>query len=195
MADIIRSSAAEYLTYVAAIGKSDESVEVRYEDENLWLTQKLMAQLYDVNVKTINYHLNRIYADCELPKEATIRKFQIVQMEGSRQITREVIHYDLHAIIAVGFKVNSELAAQFRRWANMMLHDYTIQGWAIDDQRLKSGNILQGAGNISTALAKQHAETEFEKYRIKQDSLYESDFDRFLRLQEASLGFNEKKEV
>ena len=107
-ADIIRSSAAEYLTFVSATGAADEGIEVRYEDENVWLTQKLMAQLYGVEPNTINYHLDQIYADNELPKDATIRKFRIVQTEGSRQVRREVLHYDLHAIIAVGSRQDSQ---------------------------------------------------------------------------------------
>ena len=337
--DIVRSSAAEYLTFVSATGAADEGIEVRYEDENIWLTQKLMAQLYDVEPNTINYHLDQIYADGELPKEATIRKLRIVQTEGSREVKREVLHYDLHAIIAVGFKVNSERAVQFRKWANLVVRDFTIQGWAMDDERLKSGgsvftedyfekllervreirlserkfyqkvtdiyatavdydpqakatrrffsavqnkmhyaihgqtaaevimdradaekehmgltswegapagkihkydvsvaknylsadelgqlerlvssyldmaelqakrripmtmsdwedrltgflelvnpDVLQDAGRVSAEMAKLHAETEFEKYRIRQDALYESDFDRFLALEEA----------
>lgn len=141
-ADIVRSSAAEYLTFVSATGAADEGIEVRYEDENVWLTQKLMAQLYGVDVRTINDHLKNIYADAELDEGATIRKYRIVQTEGSRQIQREVLHYSLQAIIAVGFKVNSERAVQFRKWANVVLHDYTIQGWALDDERLKSGGSI-----------------------------------------------------
>lgn len=99
---IVYSSAAEYLSYVAATGGSDESIELRYEDENIWLTQKMMATLYGVEVSTINVHLKKIYEDAELSPEATIRKFQIVQTEGSRQVAREVIHYNLQMIIAVG---------------------------------------------------------------------------------------------
>jgi hypothetical protein len=114
----IRSSAAEYLVFVAASGDSPQSVEMRYEDENIWLTQKMLAVLYDVEVPTINEHLKNIYADSELTEDATIRNFRIVQTEGSRQVEREVKHYGLQAIVAVGFKVNSERAVQFRKWVN-----------------------------------------------------------------------------
>ena len=112
----IRSSAAEYLTYVASIGDQQDSIEIRYEDENIWLTQKMMAVLYDVAISTINEHIKKIYADSELEQEATIRKFRIVQTEGLRQVSREVAHYNLQMIIAVGFKVNNERAVQFRKW-------------------------------------------------------------------------------
>ena len=139
---IVYSSAAEYLTYVAATGGSDESIELRYEDENIWLTQKMMATLYGVEVSTINVHLKKIYEDAELSPEATIRKFQIVQTEGNRQVAREVIHYNLQMIIAVGFKVNSERAVQFRKWVNGIASTYTIKGWVMDDERLKRGTFL-----------------------------------------------------
>ena len=106
----IRSSAAEYLTYVASVGDQQDSIEMRYEDENIWLTQKMMATLYDVSVAAINQHIKKIYEDSELEPESTIKKFLIVQMEGTRQVSREVAHYNLQMIIAVGFKVNNERA-------------------------------------------------------------------------------------
>lgn len=135
----IRSSAAEYLTYVATVGDQQDSIEMRYEDENIWLTQKMMAALYDVNVRTINEHIKKIYDDSELESISTIRKFRIVQTEGSRQVSREVAHYNLQMIIAVGFKVNNERSVQFRKWANGIVKNYTIKGWVIDDERLKNG--------------------------------------------------------
>lgn len=135
----IRASAAEYLTYIAATGSSQDSIEMRYEDENIWLTQKMMATLYDVGLATINEHIKKIYDDAELTKEATIRKFRIVQTEGSRQVSREVNHYNLQMIISVGFKVNNPRAVQFRKWANTIVKSYTIKGWAVDSERLKSG--------------------------------------------------------
>lgn len=138
----IRSSAAEYLTFVASTGDSDESVEMRYEDENIWLTQKMMAVLYDVGVNTINYHIKKIFKDSELKQKSTIRKFRIVQNEGERKIEREMNHYSLQMIIAVGFKVNSERAVQFRKWVNMIASEYTIKGWVMDDERLKQGTYL-----------------------------------------------------
>ena len=136
---LTRSSAAEYLTFVAAAGDSESSVEMRYEDENIWLTQKMMATLYDVTVPAINQHLKRIFGDDELERGATIKKYLIVQTEGNRQVQREVEHYNLQVIIAVGFKVENEHAVQFRKWANQIVKDYTIQGWTMDVDRLKSG--------------------------------------------------------
>ena len=138
----IRSSAAEYLTYVASVGDKQDSVEMRYEDENIWLTQRMMATLYDVGLPTINEHIKKIYADSELEETATIRNFRIVQTEGSRQVTRDTKHYSLQMIIAVGFKVNSERAVQFRKWVNQIAKDYTIKGWVMDDERLKRGAYL-----------------------------------------------------
>lgn len=138
----IRSSAAEYLTYIASTGDIVESMEIRYEDENIWLTQKMMAVLYDVDVRTINYHIKKIFDDSELSENSTIRKFRIVQSEGSRQIEREVIHYSVQMIIAVGFRVNSERAVQFRKWINEIASEYTIKGFAMDDERLKRGTLL-----------------------------------------------------
>ena len=138
----IRSSAAEYLTYVASVGDQQDSIEMRYEDENIWLTQKMMATLYDVDVRTINEHIKKIYSDSELEEESTIRNFRIVQTEGIRQVTRDTKHYSLQMIIAVGFKVNSERAVQFRKWVNQIAKDYTIKGWVMDDERLKRGTYL-----------------------------------------------------
>ena len=152
----IRSSAAEYLTFVSTIGDQPESVELRYQDENIWLTQRLMAELYGVELPTINEHIKKIFADNELTEEATIRNFRIVQNEGSRQVTREVKHYSLQMIIAVGFKVNNERAVQFRKWANGIVKDYTIQGWVMDSERLKKGG---------TILTKDYFEKQLEKIR------------------------------
>ena len=152
----IRSSAAEYLTFVASTGDSKESIEMRYEDENIWLTQKMMAQLYDVDVRTVNFHILKVYEDDELVEEATVRNFRIVQTEGSRQVSREVKHYNLQMIIAVGFKVNNERAVQFRKWANAIVKDYTIKGWVMDAERLKNGG---------TVLTEQYFEEQLEKIR------------------------------
>ena len=152
----LRSSAAEYLTFVSAIGDQPESVELRYQDENIWLTQRLMAELYGVDVRTISEHIQKIYADRELEEEATIRNFRIVQTEGTRQVSREVKHYSLQMIIAVGFKVNNERAVQFRKWANAVVKDYTIQGWVMDSERLKKGG---------TILTKDYFEKQLEKVR------------------------------
>lgn len=138
----IRSSAAEYLTYVASVGESSQDIEVRYEDENIWLTQKAMGLLYNVETNTINYHIKKIFSDSELDENSTIRKFRIVQNEGERQIERKVAHYNLQMIIAVGFKLNSERAVQFRKWVNQIASEYTIKGWVMDDERLKRGTYL-----------------------------------------------------
>ncbi len=138
----LRSSAAEYLTFVASTGERGESIEIRYEEENIWLTQKKLAQLYDVNIRTVNEHIKKIYADHELSEETTIRNFRIVQNEGGRTVRRKVNHYNLQMIIAVGFKVNSERAVQFRKWVNHIAKEYTIKGWVMDDERLKRGTYL-----------------------------------------------------
>ncbi len=152
----IRSSAAEYLTYVSVVGDQQSSVEMRYEDENVWLTQKMMAQLYDVAPNTINEHIKKIFDDSELQEVATIRNFRIVQIEGSREVSRDVKHYSLQMIIAVGFKVNNERAVQFRKWANAIVKDFTIQGWVMDDDRLK---------NSGTLLTKEYFEKQLQKIR------------------------------
>lgn len=152
----IRSSAAEYLTYAAAVGDQQSSVEMRYEDENIWLTQRMMAELYGVSVSAVNQHIKKIYDDGELVPEATIKKYLIVQNEGDRQINRQVAHYNLQIIIAVGFKVGNERAVQFRKWANAIVKDYTIKGWVMDDERLK---------NSGTILTEKYFEEQLEKIR------------------------------
>ena len=138
----IRSSAAEYLTFVASTGDCAESFEMRYEDENIWLTQKMMAALYDVSKQTISQHIQRIYDDGELLPEATVKKYLTVQIEGTRQIARNLDHYSLQMIIAVGFKVNNQRAVQFRKWAGQIVKDHTIQGWTMDPERLKKGHMF-----------------------------------------------------
>jgi len=136
---IVRSSAAEYLTFVAATGSSEINVEMRYEDENIWLTQKMMATLYDVSVPAINQHLKRIFTDNELEETAVIKHYLTTAADGKNY---QVKHYNLQAIIAVGFKIENERAVQFRKWANQIIKDYTIQGWAMDVDRLKSGGSI-----------------------------------------------------
>ena len=135
----IRSSTAEYLTYIASVGDVETSFEMRYEDENIWLTQKLMAVLYDVDVRTVNYHIKKIFADSELQEDSVIRKFRITADDGK---TYNANHYSLEMIIAVGFKVNSERAVQFRKWVNQIARDYTIKGWVMDVERIKRGTYL-----------------------------------------------------
>ena len=135
----IRSSTAEYLTYIASVGDVETSFEMRYEDENIWLTQKLMAALYDVDVRTVNYHIKKIFADSELQEDSVIRKFRITADDGKTYNTN---HYSLEMIIAVGFKVNSERAVQFRKWVNQIARDYTIKGWVMDVERIKRATYL-----------------------------------------------------
>lgn len=135
----IRSSAAEYLTFTASNGDDESSVEVRYEDENIWMTQKMLAALYDVDVRTVNYHIKKVFDDNELDENSVIRKFRITAADGKSYLTN---HYGLQMIIAVGFKVNSERAVQFRRWVNDIAMSYTIKGWVMDDERLKRGTTL-----------------------------------------------------
>lgn len=135
----IRSSAAEYLTFVAATGEDSSRVEVRYEDENIWITQKMMAALYEVDVRTVNYHIKKIFEDSELTEDSVIRKFWITAADGKEYNTK---HYNLQMIIAVGFKVNSVRAVQFRKWVNQIAKNYTIKGWAIDSERLKHGGAV-----------------------------------------------------
>jgi Virulence protein len=130
----IRSSTAEYLTFVSAIGDSADSVEVRYEDENIWITQKMLAVLYGVDVRTINYHIKKVFCDSELQEGSVIRNFRITAADGKTYDTK---HYALQMIIAVGFKVNSSRAVQFRKWGNQIAKDYTIKGWGIDTERMK----------------------------------------------------------
>ena len=117
----IRSSAAEYLTYIAATGDNPQSIEMRYEDENIWLTQKLMAVLYDVDVRTINYHIKKILEDGELNKISVIRKYWITASDSKNYETN---HYNLQMILAVGFKVNNERAVRSRKWANQIVKDF-----------------------------------------------------------------------
>ncbi len=150
---LVRSSAAEYLTFVASTGEDKDSIEMRYEDENIWLTQKMMAALYDVSVAAINQHLKKIFEDGELQEEAVIKKYLITATDGKKYNTN---HYNLQAIIAVGFKVNNQRAVRFRVWANQIVEQYTIKGWAMDEERLKNGG---------TVLTKKYFEEQLERIR------------------------------
>ena len=149
----IRSSTAEYLTYIASSGADQNTIEIRYQDENIWLTQKMMSELYGVSVPTINEHIKKIFDDKELIEDSVIRNFRITASDGKSYSTK---HYNLQMIIAVGFKVNNERAVQFRKWANSIVKDYTIQGWVMDDERLKKG------GSI---LTRDYFEKQLEKIR------------------------------
>ncbi len=160
----IRSSAAEYLTFVAATGDDKNSVEVRYEDENIWITQKMLAILYEVDVRTINYHIKKIFEDSELTEDSVIRKFRITAEDGK---SYDTMHYNLQMIIAVGFKVNSERAVQFRKWVNQIAKDYTIQGWVLDSDRLKNG------GSILTKDYFKRLLEEIREIRISERQFYQ----------------------
>jgi len=160
----IRSSAAEYLTFVAATGDDKSSVEVRYEDENIWITQKMLATLYEVDVRTINYHIKKIFEDSELTEDSVIRKFRITAEDGK---SYDTMHYNLQMIIAVGFKVNSERAVQFRKWVNQIAKDYTIQGWVLDSDRLKNG------GSILTKDYFKRLLEEIREIRISERQFYQ----------------------
>lgn len=150
-ASITRSSTAEYLTFIAASGQG--GVEAVYADENVWLTQKMMAVLYAVDVRTINYHLKKIFSDSELEEDSVIRNFRITASDGKHYDTK---HYQLSGIIAVGYKVNSERAVQFRKWATSIIQEFTIKGFTMDDERLK---------NDGTMLGKKYFEEQLQRVR------------------------------
>jgi hypothetical protein len=148
---LVRSSAAEYLTFVAASGHG--GVEAVYADENVWLSQKMMGLLYDVDVRTISYHLKNVFADHELEEKSVIQFFRITAADGKSYDTQ---HYNLSAIIAVGYKVNSERAVQFRKWATGVIESFTIKGFAMDDERLK---------NDGSVLGKKYFEEQLQRIR------------------------------
>ena len=148
---LVRSSAAEYLTFVAASGQG--GVEAVYADESIWVTQKMMGLLYDVNVRTVNEHLKKIFADSELQEDAVIRKFRITASDGK---TYNTLHYSLPAIIAVGYKVNSERAVQFRKWATNVIEQFTIKAYVMDDERIKAGG---------SVLTDQYFEEQLQRIR------------------------------
>lgn len=150
-ASLVRSSAAEYLTFVAAAGEG--GVQAMYADENVWLTQKMLGELYGVDVRTINYHLKKVFEDSELQPAAVIRNFRITAADGKTYDTK---HYGLTAIIAVGYKVNSERAVQFRKWATTIIASFTIKGFAMDDARLK---------NDGTVLGRRYFEEQLQRIR------------------------------
>ena len=223
----IRSSAAEYLTYVASVGDQQDSIKMRYEDENIWLTQKMMATLYDVGINTINYHIKKIFEDSELQEDSVIRKIRITAFDRKSYNTN---HYSLEMIIAVGFKVNSERADADKphmglsTWAaapdgKIVKSDVSIAKNYLSEEEMHSlerivssyldlaedraerhipmtmedwskrldlflmaddRDVLQDAGKITAEIAKAKAETEFEKYRVVQDRLFMSDFDKYM---------------
>ena len=148
---LVRSSSAEYLTYIASTG--DGGVNAIYADENIWLTQKMMGVLYNVETHTINYHLKKIFSDSELEENSVVRNFRITAADGKLYNTR---HYNLSVIIAVGYKVNSERAVLFRKWATQIVQEFTIKGFAMDDERLK---------NDGTIIGKKYFEEQLQRIR------------------------------
>ncbi len=148
---LVRSSSAEYLTFIAATGEG--GVDAIYADENIWLSQKMMGALYNVETHTINYHLKKVFNDNELDENSVIRNFRITAQDGKNYNTQ---HYNLSAIIAVGYKVNSERAVQFRKWATQIVQEFTIKGFAMDDERLK---------NDGTILGKKYFEEQLQRIR------------------------------
>ena len=149
--DMLRASVAEYLTFVPATGA--RNIQSLYADENVWLSQKMMGLLYGVDVRTINYHLQKIFSDNELAENSVIQDFRITADDGKTYNTK---HYNLSAIIAVGYKVNSERAVQFRKWATQIIEEFTIKGFAMDDERLK---------NDGTLLGKKYFEEQLQRIR------------------------------
>lgn len=146
----IRSATAEYLTFVASTGDSEKSIEMRYEDENIWLTQKMMAELYGVSVPAINQHLKKLMADNEID-ESVIKHYLITATDGKNYRT---VHYNLHAIISVGFKIENERAVQFRKWAREIVKEFTIKWFVMDDERLKNDGTILGEKYFEEQLAR-----------------------------------------
>lgn len=132
-----KSSAAQYLTYIASYGISDEKFEIRYEDENIWMSQKMLAAVYGVDLRTVSYHITKIFKDAELDENSVIQKFWITAADGKKY---QVNHYNLQVIIALGFKIDNERAVAFRKWANEIVGKYTIQGYVLDKPRMKNGS-------------------------------------------------------
>lgn len=147
-----KSSAAQFITYIASTGAGGEKYEIRYEDENIWMSQKMLAAVYGIEINSINYHIKKIFADAELDENSVIRKIRITAPDGKNY---SVNHYNLQVIIALGFKIDNEKAIAFRKWANQIVTEYTIKGWVMDDQRLKDG----------TPIADKYFEHLLEKIR------------------------------
>ena len=137
--ELQKSSAAQFLTYIASNGVSDERYEIWYENETIWMTQKMLASVYGIEINSINYHIKKIFADSELDEKSVIRKIRITGPDGK---SYNVNHYNLKVVIALGFKINNERAVQFRKWANELVERYTITGYVIDKERMKSGTPL-----------------------------------------------------
>ncbi len=166
----IRNSTAEFLIFTMQSG--EKSIEARYENDTLWLSQKLMAALFDIEVNTINYHLKEIYKSGEIEENRTIRKIRIVQTEGNREVAREVDFYNLDAIISVGYRVNSIRATQFRQWATNVLREFAIKGFVLDKKRLENGTFLDK--NFFDELL-----AEIREIRLSERNLYQKVTDIF----------------
>ena len=191
---VVRSSSAEFLIFERQ--NHSEGIQVRFEEGDLWLTQKGIGELFDTTRNNITMHLQDIYSNYELDVFATSKDFLLVQKEGNREVKRKVKYYNLDAVISVGYRVNSDRAVQFRRWATNVLKEFSKKGYIIDKKRMENGtffdedyfdslladdrDILKDAGKISHEIACDKALCEFEKYRVKQDKLYKSDFDLLL---------------
>ena len=180
----IRSSAAEYLTYVASIGDESSSMEMRYEEEDIWLTQKMMATLYDVDVRTINYHIKKIFNDSELQENSVIRKFRITAQDG--KIKKSDVTIAKNYLSEFEMRQLDRMVSAYLDFAESMTLRHiplTMQDW---ETRLNGFiemfeyGLLKDAGKVSAEIAKLHAETEFEKYRVIQDKQFMSDFDRYM---------------
>ena len=167
---LIRNSTAEFLIFTSQSG--EKSIEARYEDETVWLSQKLMAILFDVEVNTINYHLKEVYKSGEIEEKRTIRKFRIVQTEGQREVARDVDFYNLDAIISVGYRVNSVRATQFRQWATGVLREFAVKGFVLDKKRLENGAFLN-KNYFEELLA------EIREIRLSERNLYQKVTDIF----------------
>ena len=167
---LIRNSTAEFLIFTSQSG--EKSIEARYEDETVWLSQKLMATLFHVEVNTINYHLKEAYKSGEIEENRTIRKFRIVQTEGQREVARDVDFYNLDAIISVGYRVNSVRATQFRQWATNVLREFAIKGFVLDKKRLENGTFLN-KNYFEELLA------EIREIRLSERNLYQKVTDIF----------------
>lgn len=175
---LIRNSTVEFLIFTGQAG--EQSIEARYDDETLWLSQKLMAELFDVDVRTVSEHLKNIFSSGELAPEPTIRKFRIVQQEGLRNVARAVDFYNLDAIISVGYRVNSLRATQFRQWATAVLREFAIKGYVLDRQRMENGSFL-GEDYFERLLA------EIREIRLSERRFYQKITDIYATTPPASI--------
>lgn len=208
----IRNSTAEFLTFAYQTG--GDGVEVRVEEGTIWLSQKSMGQLFETTPENVLMHLKNIFAENELEQDSVAKVFLATAADGKNY---RIKHYNLDAIIAVGYRVNSKRATAFRQWATGVLRDYALRGYVMDRKRMENGaflgedyfamedwarrldiflsaderEVLQDAGRIRAEIAREHAEGEFEKYRVIQDRLFQSDFDTFAKLEKGDDGHDD----